>query len=148
MQTFLSILEISRNLLFLGLQKSQIEFVELVGEATRIPKCQQVIKEVFGTEPQRTLNSQDCIARGCALQAAMISPNFQVADFQIEEFNQLPVNITYRFKNNDKIVTKEIFKTGSNFPCTKSVTFDNKQGNLELLVAYSDDATLLEGLPK
>lgn len=74
----------------------------------------------------RTLNSQDCIARGCALQAAMLSPNFQVADFTIEEFNQEPVAITYRFKNQEKVSTKPIFKVGSNFPSTKSITFENK----------------------
>ena len=78
----------------------------------------------------------------------MLSPNFQVADFQIEEYNQEPVNITYRFKNTDKVVTKEIFKTGSNFPSTKSVTFENKQGNCELLIGYGEQAQVLEGLPK
>ena len=113
-----------------------------------MPIAQQTIKEVFGKDPQRTLNSQDCIARGCSLQAAMLSPNFQVANFQIEECNQEPVNITYRFKNTDKIVTKEIFKKGSSFPSTKSITFENKQGNLELLVGYGDAAETLPGLPK
>jgi heat shock protein 4 len=131
-----------------GVDKNQIEFVELVGEATRIPTCQAKIKDVFGKEPMRTLNSQDCIARGCALQAAMLSPNFQVADFTIEEFNQEPVAITYRFKNQDKVSTKPIFKVGSNFPSTKSITFENKMGNLELLVAYEDSANILPGLPR
>jgi len=56
--------------------KEEIHSVELVGEATRMPIIIKNITEVFGTEPQRTLNSQDCIARGCALQAAMLSPNF------------------------------------------------------------------------
>jgi molecular chaperone DnaK (HSP70) len=64
-----------------GLTNEQIDFVELVGEATRIPICIQQINDVFQKEPSRTLNSTDCIARGCALQAAMLSPNFQVANF-------------------------------------------------------------------
>jgi len=59
-----------------GLTNAGIDFVELVGEATRIPICIQQIKEVFEKDPSRTLNSTDCIARGCALQAAMLSPNF------------------------------------------------------------------------
>jgi heat shock protein 4 len=59
-----------------GVEKDKIDFIELVGEATRIPICIQKIKDVFGKEPSRTLNSTDCIARGCALQAAMLSPNF------------------------------------------------------------------------
>jgi molecular chaperone DnaK (HSP70) len=51
-------MELSRNLIFsIGVDRASIEFVELVGEATRMPKCQEVIKEVFGLEPSRTLNS-------------------------------------------------------------------------------------------
>jgi len=50
-----------------GVAKDDIDFVELVGEATRIPICIEKIKDVFGMEPSRTLNSTDCIGRGCAL---------------------------------------------------------------------------------
>jgi hypothetical protein len=44
-------------------------------------------------------------------------------------------------------VTKELFKVGSSFPSTKTITFDNKLGNLDLIVHYSDKAELIEGLP-
>lgn len=125
----------------------EIDFVELVGEATRIPICIKNIQEVFGKEPSRTLNSQDCIARGCALQAAMLSPNFQVANFEVEEYNPQPISISYKFKGTDKVVTKELFKVGTNFPSTKSITFDNKNGNLDLMVHYSEGAQLMSGLP-
>lgn len=60
-----------------NLRTNHVDFVELVGEATRIPIVQEIIKKVFGKkELSRTLNSQDCIARGCALQAAMLSNKF------------------------------------------------------------------------
>ena len=84
------------------------------------------------------MNSTDCIARGCALQAAMLSPNFQVASFEVEEYNQEPIGITYKFAGSDKCITKELFKKGTSFPNTKSITFDNKLGNLELMVHYTD----------
>jgi heat shock protein 4 len=86
------------------------------------------------------LNSQETIARGCALQAAMLSPNFHVAQFEIEEYNEHPVNIQYQFHGNEKISNKELFKLGSSFPSTKTITFDNKLGGLDLLVNYSDNA--------
>jgi hypothetical protein len=78
----------------------------------------------------------------------MLSPNFQVANYTLEEFNQKPVSITYRFKDAEKIVTKELFKVGSNFPSTKSVTFENKVGNCDLLIQYSEEAEIPEGIPK
>lgn len=123
-----------------GLTNEQIDFVELVGEATRIPICIQQINDVFQKEPSRTLNSTDCIARGCALQAAMLSPNFQVANFQVEEYNTQPIGITYKFKGTDKVKESELFKVGTSFPSTKSITFENKTGDLELLVHYTKEA--------
>jgi heat shock protein 4 len=60
----------------IGIETDKIHSVELVGEATRIPIGIKNITEVFKKEPSRTLNSTDCVSRGCALQAAMLSPNF------------------------------------------------------------------------
>ena len=109
-----------------GVNLPDIDFVELVGEATRIPCCIEVIKDIFGKEPSRTLNSTDCISRGCALQAAMLSPNYQVSGFEVEENNQQPISISYKFKGTEKVVTKELFKVGTSFPSTKSITFEKK----------------------
>ena len=70
----------------------------MVGEASRIPIIIERCKEVFGVEQvSRTLNSLDCVARGCSLQAAMLSPLFKVADYEVQEFNSLPVSISYQF---------------------------------------------------
>ena len=49
------------------MKKNEIDFIELVGEATRMPIAIKNITEVFGKDPSRTLNSTDCIARGAAL---------------------------------------------------------------------------------
>jgi heat shock protein 4 len=125
----------------------------MVGDATRIPIIQQKCKEVFGVEQvSRTLNSLECVARGCSLQAAMLSPLFKVADYEVQEYNSLPVSITYSFPSSEgeqaKTVTKELFPIGSSFPSTKTITFDNKKGGLDLLVHYSEGAEILPGLPR
>jgi len=117
----------------LGLKKEQIHSVEMVGEATHIPIVQQRCKEVFGVEHvSRTLNSLECVGRGASLQAAMLSPLFKVADYQVQEYNAIPVSITYSFPpvqgEEAKQITKELFNVGSNFPATKTITFDNKKG--------------------
>jgi len=126
--------------------------VELVGEATRIPVCLEAIKHVFGVgreikDLSRTLNSQDCIARGCALQAAILSRSVQVQDFQIEEFNEIPLGVTYRFSGSDKSVTKELFSRGGTFPATQKLAFDNKLGGCQLLIHYMSNNMILPGLP-
>ena len=68
----------------------------------------------------------------------MLSPNFQVANFEVEEYNQQPISISYKFKDSEKLVTKELFK---------SVTFEKKLGNVNLMIHYSDSAKLMTGLP-
>ena len=70
-----------------------------------------------------------------------------MANFEIEEYNPLPICISYKFKGTDKGVTKELFKTGTSFPTTKSITFENKCGGTDLLIHYSNKAILLPGLP-
>lgn len=137
--------------MFIGLKTSQIHSVEMVGEATRIPQIQEKSKEVFGVEQvSRTLNSLECVARGASLQSAMLSPLFKVADYEVQEYNSYPVSISYQFVNQGgeaKVITKDLFPLGSTFPSTKSITFDNKKGGMDLLVHYANGVPMLPGLP-
>jgi len=77
----------------------------------------------------------------------MLSPNFQVASFTVEEYNTLPVSISYKFKGTEKVVSKELFKVGSSFPSTKSVTFENKMGGADLMIHYAENAPVMAGIP-
>jgi heat shock protein 4 len=120
----------------------------MVGDATRTPIVLELAKEAFQkNEVLRTLNSLETIGKGAALQSAMLSPLFSVSSFIVEEYNSLPVSITYRFGTEGSPVTKELFTRGSMFPLTKTVTFDNKLGDMDLLVHYSKGADILKGLP-
>jgi len=96
----------------------------------------------------RTLNSLECIGRGSSLQAAMLSPHFNVSKYVIDEWNQLPVNINYKFAGEEKSHEMQIIKKKTSFPVSQKVTFDNKTGNCELLVKYADTEVILPGLPR
>jgi len=133
-----------------GLKK--VDVVELIGDSTRMPIIQESLKKIFpDMELSRTLNSIETVAKGCALQAAMLSPNFRVQNFEVEEYNPLNVQIQYKFSSQDNAQTKEsdIFKVASSFPSTKTVKFDNKLGGVDLLLRYDDvtKSKILEGLP-
>jgi hypothetical protein len=60
-----------------GLGPEQVSAVELVGGSSRIPALQRILTQYFGREPSRTLNAKETVARGCALQCAMLSPSFK-----------------------------------------------------------------------
>lgn len=66
-----------------GLTQEEIHFLEVVGSGSRIPAIIKILTEFFGKEARRTMNASECVARGCALQCAMLSPTFKVRDFQV-----------------------------------------------------------------
>jgi len=77
----------------------------------------------------------------------MLNPLFKSQPLEILDFNQMPVSISYKFKSTDKVITKELFPVGTSFPSTKSITFDSKQGGVDLLIHYSNNTQMLNGLP-
>ncbi|KTG02545.1 hypothetical protein cypCar_00031164 [Cyprinus carpio] len=51
------------------LKKDDIHAVEIVGGASRMPAIKERINKFFGKEPSTTLNADEAVARGCALQS-------------------------------------------------------------------------------
>jgi len=58
------------------LSKNQIDEIVLVGGSTRIPKVQQLISEFFnGKEPSKSINPDEAVAYGAAVQASILAGN-------------------------------------------------------------------------
>ncbi len=55
-----------------GITAAQLDEVILVGSTTRMPLVQQKVKEFFGKEPNRSVNPEEAVARGAAIQAAVL----------------------------------------------------------------------------
>lgn len=75
--------------------KFRIDSVEIVGGTSRIPSIKKMIKDIFGVEPSTTLNADEAVARGCALQCAILSPTFKVAK-ELQMSDSLPYQIDFR----------------------------------------------------
>lgn len=92
---------------------------------------------------QRTLNASECVARGCALMSAMLSPLFRVAEYGVEEYNQYPIRAFWNFTSkmeieNDSEAEKNnglLFAKGCNLGSIKSISF-SKPGPFELKLTY------------
>ena len=56
-----------------GLQASQIDEVILVGGSTRIPAIQRVVEEFFGKTPNRSVNPDEVVAVGAAIQGGVLT---------------------------------------------------------------------------
>lgn len=66
-----------------GLTAYDVHDVELVGSGSRVPAISRILREIFLRQPSRTLNARECIARGCALQCAMLSPNPRITNCMV-----------------------------------------------------------------
>lgn len=56
-----------------GLSPSDIDEVVLVGGSTRVPKVQEMVKEIFGKEPHKGVNPDEVVAVGAAIQGSVLA---------------------------------------------------------------------------
>ena len=86
-----------------------------------------MLEEKLGCELSRTTNAEESVARGCALQCAMLSPVFKVREFGVVERTSMPVHIEWLAADaaSDAEPNKTEVFVGStiNVPSSKLVTF-------------------------
>ena len=68
--------------------------IVLVGGSTRIPKVQELLKNYFGKEPSRSINPDEAVAYGAAIQGAILSGfKGQIDDITLLDINSLTLGI-------------------------------------------------------
>lgn len=85
-----------------GLKVEDISAVEVVGGSCRIPAVKEIISDVFKKDVSTTLNMDEAVARGCALQCAMLSPTFKVRDFSISDIQPYPIKLQWQSAMEDE----------------------------------------------
>ncbi len=103
-----------------GLTAKDIEEIVLVGGSTRIPKVQEMVKEFFGKEPNKSVNPDEVVALGAAVQAGVLGG--EKTDILLLDVTPLTLGIetfggvaTPMIQKNTTIPTRksEIFSTAS-----------------------------------
>ena len=144
-----------------GLTKDDIHSVELVGGSCRVPAIQKRLHDFFGKEPSKTLNFDECVAKGCALQCAMLSPAFKVRDFSVNDVTMYPIALSWSSgAGDDKGAAMEVegedeasakpaatktvvFSKFNSVPNTKMLTFYRKD-TFTLTASYDDSARIIQ----
>jgi len=136
-----------------GLKPSDIHEVIIVGGSSRIPKIQEKVKEIFGKEPNRSVNPDEVVALGAAIQGGVLAGD--VDDILLLDVTPLSLGIetlgsvsTKLIERNTTIPTKksQVFSTAADNQTT--VEIHVLQGEREMAV---DNKTIgrfhLDGIP-
>ena len=128
------------------LNASDIDEVILVGGTTRIPAIQQLVKEVFGKDPNKSINPDEAVSIGACIQGAILNQEKGVGDIVLLDVTPLNLGIetinntfTTLIEANTTIPTKksQIFTTAADNQ--KAITVRIAQGNRPL---FSDNKLL------
>jgi heat shock protein 4 len=125
-----------------GITTEQVDVIELVGGSVRIPAVKERLSAFFGKELSTTLNQDEAIARGCALQCAMLSPTFRVREFAVHDISSFPIKFTWPSSSDPNTLSElDVFTKGNSIPSSKILTFYRKEP-FDIDVLYADPESL------
>ncbi len=105
-----------------GLSKSDIDEIILVGGSTRIPKVQEAVAEFFGKAPNKSVNPDEVVAVGAAIQGGVLSGDVQ----DVLLLDVIPLSFGIETMNN---IYDVVIEANSTIPTKKSKVYSTAVDN-------------------
>nr|CAB38172.2 heatshock protein cognate 70Cb [Drosophila melanogaster] len=117
------------------LQLDDIHSVEIVGGSSRIPSVKQLIEQVFNKPASTTLNQDEAVSRGAALQCAIMSPAVRVREFGVTDIQNYAVKVLWDSEGSAAPGEIEIFPQYHASPFSRLLTI-NRKGPFNVSIVY------------
>jgi len=124
-----------------GLNKEDIDAIELIGGTTRMPALKTRIQDFFGRPTSVTTNQDEAVARGATLACATLSPIFRVREFAFTDIQQYPIDIVWEKVEEDPDTQLCLFAKANAVPSTKILTLQRREA-FKLEARYADSSSL------
>jgi molecular chaperone DnaK len=105
-----------------GVQKGDIDEVILVGGQTRMPAIQKAVQDLFGKEPNRSINPDEVVAAGAAIQAGIFQGDVQ----DITLVDVIPLSLSIETMGG---VATKLIEKNTHIPTKKSQVFSTAADN-------------------
>ncbi len=135
------------------LKPSEIDEVVLVGGSTRMPRVQQIVKDIFGKDPHKGVNPDEVVAVGAAIQGAVLTGDVK----EVLLLDVTPLSLALETKGN---VMTVLVPSNTTIPTEKKETFTTADDNQTAVTikVYQGERTMapdnrllgefnLEGIP-
>ncbi|CAJ0941927.1 unnamed protein product, partial [Mesorhabditis belari] len=105
------------------IKPNEIDSIEIVGGSSRIPLIRKIVNDIFGQEPKTTMNQDEAVCRGSAMQCAILSPSFRVRDFSMKDSQPFRIRLTWDGVGGGDGGESDVFVERDEFPFSKMLTF-------------------------
>ncbi|CAI2349685.1 unnamed protein product [Caenorhabditis sp. 36 PRJEB53466] len=103
------------------IKPEDVDEIEIVGGSSRIPMIRQIVRDLFGKEPKTTMNQDEAVARGAAMQCAILSPTFRVREFAIKDSQPYCIRLSWNGPG-DNGGENDVFAPRDEVPFSKLVS--------------------------